>query len=118
MDMTGVAGEYVPANGAQSNAQFATMTSLVELQDARLRRLSSNENGMTWLEWTVLGIRNARTHLIMTAAVTVLIVSMIVMIFELQYPFRGDLGIPPNAWVGLLNHIHYMDAYSPGNMRM
>lgn len=132
MDMTGIAGSYVPKNPAESNAQSTTMQSLVELHDARLRRLSANETGMTWLEWTMLGIgagvvigfcflfgmRNSRTHLIMTSSVTVLVVTMIVMIFELQYPFRGDLGIPPDAWTGLLRHIHYMDVSSPPNMRM
>lgn len=132
MDMTGVAGSYVPKNAAQTTAQSATIQSLVALHDARLRRLSSNETGMSWLGWTILGIgaavvvtfcilfgmRNQRTHLIMTSSVTVIIVSMIVMIFELQYPFRGDLGIPPSAWVGLQKHIQYMDANSPMNMRM
>jgi hypothetical protein len=132
MDMMSVAGTYVPKNLGEANAQAATVQSLVVLHDERLRRLSSNETGMSWLEWSVLGVgafvvvtfcflfgmRNTRTHLVMTSAVTVIIVSLIVIILELQYPFRGDLGIPPNAWVGLLNHIHYMDTFSPANMRM
>lgn len=132
MDMTAVAGTYVPRNLAQANAQELTMTALVEAHDARLRRLASNDSGMSWLAWSVLGIgatvvigfcllfgmRNIRTHLLMTSAVTVIIVAMIVMIFELQYPFRGGMGIPPAAWTALLRHIHYMDSASPMNMRM
>jgi hypothetical protein len=132
MEMTGIVGSYVPKNLGEATAQSATMQSLVAVHDARLRRLSSNETGMSWLEWAVLGIgalvvigfcslfgmRNNRTHTIMTSSVTVIIMTMIVMIFELQYPFRSDLGIAPNAWVGLIRHIDYMDGASPANMRM
>ncbi len=108
------------------------MQSLVQLHDERLRRLASNEPAMSWMEWVMLaigaivvvgfcmlfGMRNIRTHLVMTSAVAVLIVTMIVMIFELQCPFRGDMGISPAAWTGLLQHIRYMDTMSPMNMRM
>jgi Protein of unknown function (DUF4239) len=132
MHATGVVGEYVPRNGAESNAQAGVLHQLSELHDARLRRLSSNDAGISWFDWTVLtigalvvigfcflfGVRNARTHLIMTSCVAVLIASMFVMIFELQYPFRGDLRIPPKAWTGLVAHIRWMDAQSPANMRM
>lgn len=132
MDATGTIGEYVPRNPAETNAQGATMRLLTELHDARLRRLSSNEGGFTWFDWVVLtigaivvvgfcflfGVRNARTHLVMTSCVAAIIATMFVMIFELQYPFRGDLGIPSTPWSGLLDHIRYMDAQSPMNMRM
>jgi Protein of unknown function (DUF4239) len=132
MDATGSAGGYVPRNAAETNAQGATLRLLTDLHDARLRRLSSNETGFSWFSWVILvvgavvvigfcflfGVRNARTHLIMTSAVTAIIASMFVMIFELQYPFRGDLGIRPTAWTGLLGHIRYMDTASPMNMRM
>lgn len=132
MDATGTVGSYVPRNGAETNAQAATLRLLTELHDARLRRLSSNDEGLSGFDWTVLtigavvvisfcflfGMHNPRLHLVMTSAVTVLITAMLVMIFELQYPFRGDLGIRPTAWVALLDHIRYMDRYSPMNMRM
>ncbi|HTJ24683.1 MAG TPA: DUF4239 domain-containing protein [Candidatus Limnocylindria bacterium] len=132
MDATGTVGTYVPHNGAETNAQAAALQLLTELHDARLRRLSSNEQGFSWFDWAVLvigaaivigfcflfGMRNTRTHLIMTSCVAAIIVSMFVMIFELQYPFRGDLRIRPTAWVGLLGHIRYMDTQSPTNMRM
>jgi hypothetical protein len=132
MDATGAIGEYVPRNAAESNAQAALMRLLTELHDARLRRLSSNEGGISWFDWTILvvgallvtgfcflfGMRNARAHLIMTSCVVAIITLMFVMIFELQYPFRGDLRIRPTAWNGLLAHIRYMDVQSPMNMRM
>jgi hypothetical protein len=132
MDATGAIGEYVPRNPAETNAQAAVMRLLTDLHDARLRRLSSNEGAMSWFDWTILvvgalvvtcfcflfGLRNTRTHLIMTSCVVAIIASMFVMIFKLQYPFRGDLRIRPTAWDGLLAHIRYMDVQSPMNMRM
>lgn len=132
MDATGTAGSYIPQNAAETNAQMMTLRLLTELHDARLRRISSNESGLSRFDWVVLtigavvvisfcflfGMHNPRLHLVMTAAVTVLITSMFVMIFELQYPFRGDLGIRSTPWVALLDHIRYMDKTSPMNMRM
>lgn len=132
MDMSGAAESYIGRNSAETTAQMLTTQNLVALHDARLRRLSSNNHGLKWIQWTVLGaggvivvafcylfgMRNEAAHLAMTSAVTILIVTMIVLIYELQYPFRGDLGIGPDAWLGLMQHIRYMDTTAPMNMRM
>jgi hypothetical protein len=132
MEATGTAGSYVPLNGAETNAQAMELRLLTELHDARLSRISSNESGLSSFNWVVLtigaivvvgfcflfGMNNPRVHLVMTTAVTILITSMFVMIFELQFPFRGDLGIRSTPWGGLLDHIRYMDRMSTMNMRM
>jgi hypothetical protein len=39
------------------------------------------------------------------------------MLFELQYPFRSDIGIAPDAWRGALAHVHEMQFGSMDNMR-
>ncbi|HYZ17805.1 MAG TPA: DUF4239 domain-containing protein [Candidatus Acidoferrum sp.] len=132
MEATGTVGSYVPVNGAETNAQAMELRLLTELHDTRLRRISSNESGLSAFNWIILtlgavvviafcwlfGTSNPRVHLVMTAAVTILITSMFVMIFELQFPFRGDLGIRSTPWVALLDHIRYMDRMSTMNMRM
>ena len=48
----------------------------------------------------------------------IVIVSMLVLLFELQYPFRSQLGIGPDAWQGVVEHIHLMQSGNQTNMRM
>jgi len=66
----------------------------------------------------LFGMANARTHLMMTSAVAVIVASMFVLIFELQLPFRGDRGIAPTSWSGFLAHVRLMDMAGPNDMRM
>lgn len=54
----------------------------------------------------------------MTATVTVIITSLLVLLFELQYPFRSDLRILPDSWNGAIEHIHIMQSGSQMDMRM
>jgi hypothetical protein len=59
-----------------------------------------------------------RVHLLMTAAVAIVVVSVLVLLFELQYPFRSGLGIPPDAWDSFIEHIHLMQNSGQMDMRM
>ena len=132
MDAIGGAGDFTPVNWRESNAQSATLQQLVFLHDDRQRRLTNNERGVSWFEWLVLfigavcvicfcwlfGLKNPRTHLLMTSAVAVIIVSMLVLLFELQYPFRSNIGIGNDAWIGLIDHIRLMQSGGQINMRM
>jgi hypothetical protein len=131
MDAIDVTGGLVPANAAESNAQQATLQQLTVLHDARQRRISINRSGVSWFEWLVLligavciicfcwlfGLGNLRTHLVMTAIVVTMIASTLVLLFELQYPFRSDVGVGPEAWQGAIAHIHAMQTGSQMNMR-
>ena len=126
-----VAGSFVPSNGAESNAQLLTLQQLTILHDARQRRISINRSGVSWFEWLVLligavciicfcwlfGLRNLRTHLLMTAMVVTMIASTLILLFELQYPFRSDVGVGTEAWEGAIAHIHAMQTGSQMNMR-
>jgi tryptophan-rich sensory protein len=132
MDAIDTAGSYVPANSSEANAQSATLRILTDLHDARLRRLANNQSGVSWFEWAVLivgavvvivfcylfGLKNRRVHLAMTGCVAVLVATLFVMIFELQYPFRGDLGISSHDWTLTLQHMRYMQSMSMRGMRM
>jgi ABC-type branched-subunit amino acid transport system permease subunit len=124
MDATNATGTFVPANSGQSNAQAATLAQLTIMHDARQQRIAINEIGLSWFEWLILllggvcivcfcwlfGLRNQRVHLLMTAMVTTIIVSSLVLLFELQYPFRSDVGIGPGIWTDALAHIHQMQS--------
>jgi len=108
----------------ESNAQAATLQQLGVMHDARQRRIAVNGSGVSWFEWLVLllgatsvicfcwlfGLRNARTQLLMTSTVVTVIVSILVLLFELQYPFRSDVGIGPDAWKAAVTHIFQMEA--------
>lgn len=132
MNATGVAGTFVPKNEAQSNAQQSLMRMLADLHDARQRRQVANTLRFSWFEWlmldvgalVVLGIctlfrvGNVTVHRVMTSAVAVMIATMFVLIFELQFPFRSDMRIPAARWTALIEHIQSMDAGAQTNMRM
>ena len=123
MDAIDATGMLIPANMGESNAQAATMQQLGVLHDARQRRIAVNGSGVSWFEWLVLllgatcvicfcwlfGLRNPRTQLLMTATVVTVIVSILVLLFELQYPFRSDVGIGPDAWKAAVTHIRAME---------
>jgi len=132
MDAINAAGTFKPANLMESNSQTATLAQLGSLHDGRLQRLSENSTGIAGFEWLVLlggavciigfcwlfGLTNRYVHLIMTSTIAVIIASLLVLLFELQYPYRSDLRILPEPWSAAVDHIHLMQSGSQMNMRM
>lgn len=132
MDAIDATGTLVPANSGQSNAQSATLQELGVLHDARQQRIVTNGSGVSGFEWLVLliggtcvicfcwlfGVANARVQFLMTSTVVTIIVSTLILLFELQYPFRSDVGIGPDAWNSAVAHIHEMQTGEMANMRM
>ena len=43
---------------------------------------------------------------------------MLILTFELQYPFRGDLGISPTVWTGLRDTSRTWTQHGTPAMRM
>lgn len=132
LDAMDAAGSFVPANAAESNAQQATLEQLVIAHDTRQRRVLINgSGGLSWFEWLVLllgaiciicfcwlfGLEKTRTHLLMTSTVVAMIAAVMVLLFELQYPFRSNVGIEPDVWQGALAHIHEMQVGDHMDMR-
>jgi hypothetical protein len=131
MDAIDAAATFIPANAGESNAQTATLQQLTIIHDMRQRRVSINDNGVSWFQWLVLiegavwiaglawvfGMRHMRVHLLMSSTVVALIASVLVLLFELQYPFRSDIGIPPTAWNRAIEHIHQMQRGEPLRMQ-
>ena len=123
MDAATTVGQFVPKDLAQSNAQASIIERVNELHDARGNRLASNADGVPAFQWAVLWIGAAvvlafcylfsvshlNAHMLMTGSVAILIATMFVLLFELQLPFRTDVGIKPEAWNALIVHIDDMD---------
>lgn len=132
MDAIGAAGGFNPRNLKEANAQSATVQQLGQLHDYRQRRLSGNRSGMAAFEWLVLmvggacivgfcwlfGLKNENVHLIMTSAVTIVMATTLVLLFELQCPFQSDLRITPDDWNGVVSHIEFMQHGPQSEMRM
>jgi hypothetical protein len=132
MDAFEAAGTLRPADGGQATAQSLTLQQLTTLHDMRQRRLSENESAVTWFEWVTLaigalavisfcwlfGLNNENVHLLMTSIVTTIIVSALVLLFELQYPFRTDLRIDAGDWQKVVAHIQMMQTGDQAEMKM
>jgi hypothetical protein len=98
-------------NGEQ-NAQQMAMQQLGVMQETRYFRLDDNESGLTPFQWTILlvgsalviafcfllGTSDLRVQLLMTGSVAAMIALIFVLIYELDYPFRGGIGVPPDRW--------------------
>ena len=103
---------FRPHDAGAANAQSAALGYLGLLHDSRHRRIDDNNSGVSPFEWTILligalvivslcflvGLPNLRAQLLMTGAVAAMIATLFVLIFELDYPFRGDLSIAPSGW--------------------
>jgi hypothetical protein len=132
MDAIGAAGGFRPADLGQGNAQSATLQQLGILHDLRQRRLAENAGGIAPFEWLVLligagclvcfcwlfGVANRKAHLLMTSSVVVIVTSLLILLFELQYPFRTNLRISPDSWLGVVAHIRIMQTGTQSYMRM
>ncbi len=109
--------QFRPADAGAGNVQSASLQYLGVLHDARHHRLDDNNSGVSPFEWTILligalvivgicylvGLPELRTQLLMTGAVAAMIASTFVLIFELDYPFRGDLAVAPTGWQEFLD---------------
>lgn len=130
MDSTTKVATFTPRTMGESNAQATILKQLSDLHDARQQRLAANaESAVSPIQWAVLlftgalvvescylfGVKNRLGHLVMTGGIAAAITCMLVLICEVQFPFRSALGIPPSNWSGLLAHIHMMDRL-PGPM--
>jgi len=132
MDAIDATSSFKPKDVGEANAQVETMRQLTIAHDARQQRIGANRGGVPWFEWLVLlvggacivcfcwlfGVRNQRVHLLMTSTVVAIMVSTMVLLFELQYPFRSDVGVGSDAWQDAVKHIHQMQTGPVASMRM
>ena len=110
---------FRPANAGESNVQAQVLQNIEAMHEARHQRLADNASGIAPFQWTILllgaaitigfcflfGLANHAMHALMTGAVACIIGATFVLIFELDYPFRGDLGISAEPWLTFMHNI-------------
>ncbi|MBV8433909.1 MAG: DUF4239 domain-containing protein [Candidatus Eremiobacteraeota bacterium] len=107
--------QYQPQTQAQQSLQQSVLGYVNQFQDNRRARLFANEQGIPIVFWAgnlflaavtigfcyLFRVRNEKMHLLMTAALAAVIATLMVIIAEFDYPFRGDGQIPPWPFVNL-----------------
>jgi hypothetical protein len=85
------------------------------VQDLRRLRLAANQTTLPTAMWFCLylgaaitiafgylfGVESAFPQLMMTTAVAAVLTLLLFLTVELDFPFRGDLKIPPDAYIAL-----------------
>ena len=93
------------------------------LADARRERLLATEEGLPGILWVVLiiggvfvvgftylfGMENNLTHILMVATLALIISLVLFTVAALNYPFRGDVHIAPEAFEQVLERFESSD---------
>jgi uncharacterized membrane protein YraQ (UPF0718 family) len=101
-----------PTNDAQTVLYDNLLQRLHELGDARRTRLLEAQEGLPAILWAVLlvggvitvsftylfGLRSTTVHVLMVAALALVIGLVLFTVAALDYPFRGDVRIGPEAF--------------------
>jgi hypothetical protein len=105
-----------PADDAQTVLYDNLLQRLHELGDARRARLVEAEEGLPALLWAVLlvggvitvgftylfGLQSTTVHVLMVAALALVIGLVLFTVAALDFPFRGDVRIDPDAFEQVL----------------
>jgi hypothetical protein len=108
-----------PADAARTVLYDNLLQRLHELGDARRARLLEAEEGLPALLWAVLlvggaitvgftylfGLRSTTVHVLMVAALALVIGLVLFTVAALDYPFKGDVRIGPEAFEQALGRI-------------
>ncbi len=102
-----------PQNAGEAVVQAELLRTLNELYKARESRLSAVEGHIPEVIWWIIflggalvvgytyffGFHDFRMHLAMTAVVTASLGLVVVLIIALDWPFRGEVSITPEAFI-------------------
>ena len=117
-----VVTHFKPPNQQAALVQSEAISYTSQFLDARRQRIRDNMTGIPNVLWSTMLIvgavtiffsfyfkveRPAAQH-IMVAALTSVITLIFVLIAELDYPFRGDIAIHPDAYVHVYNALHHI----------
>ena len=108
---------FEPSTSMEQTLHARQVTLVDELmEDRRLRLLQSREGVPPVLKEVLLigtsmivgfsylfGVKNFRVHMVMVAILTAIIVSVLCSIAAIEYPFSGDIRVPPDAFELILN---------------
>lgn len=111
---------YVPATPHLEDLQTQALGLVETFADARRQRLFDNDQGIPKLMWAAMLVLSAitiaftylfrvdsvRAHLFMTVGLSAIVAVIFVLIAELDYPFRGDIRIGPQAFEHVIATVH------------
>jgi hypothetical protein len=112
-----------PTTDAQLALYEQALDRVHELSDARRERLLAADEGLPGILWVVLiiggvfvvgftylfGMENNLTHILMVATLALIISLVLFTVAALNYPFRGDVHIPPEAFKQVLERFESSD---------
>lgn len=102
-----------PKTLGESVLQAELLKTLNDLYRARESRLSAAEGHIPGVIWWIIflggaivtaftylfGFHDLRMHMVMTAAVAISLLLVVVLIIALDWPFRGEVSIAPDAFL-------------------
>jgi hypothetical protein len=102
-----------PKNLGEAVIQAELLKTLNDLYRARESRLSAAQGHIPEVIWWIIflggavvtaftylfGCHDLRMHMVMTAAVAVSLLLVVVLIVALDWPFRGEVSIAPDAFI-------------------
>ncbi len=116
LSIFGIVAGYEPKTATQAALQQEAFGLIKTFSDYRRSRIFDNQEsipGALWITMIFIGamtiassyffeVRNFRAHLLMTLALAAVIGAIFVLIVEFDLPFRGDVSVPPTAFVHAL----------------
>ena len=117
---------YDPRTAHLETLQSQALGLVQTFADARRQRLFDNAQGIPSLMWLAMltlsaitiaftylfRVDSVRAHLVMTVGLSAIVAVIFVLIAELDYPFRGDIRIGPDAFAHVQDGIH-QTGYDP-----
>jgi hypothetical protein len=118
--MRGTIQQLNPTTDAQQVLYKQALERMNDLASARRERLVDAREGIPTILWAVLivggvitvgftylfGLENTTVHLLMVAALALTISLTLFTVAALDYPFKGDVHIPPTAFEQVLERFH------------
>ncbi|MHB8146481.1 MAG: bestrophin-like domain, partial [Vulcanimicrobiaceae bacterium] len=119
LSILGIVSSYEPTAPSRIALQQEAFGLVKAFTDERRSRIFDNQEaipGALWLTMIFIGVvtigssyffqvRNFQAHLLMTIALAAVIGSIFVLIVEFDLPFRGDISVPPTAFVHFLHDV-------------
>jgi hypothetical protein len=114
---------FQPTTDAQVALYQEAIGRMDELSDARRERLLAADEGLPGILWVVLiiggvlvvgftylfGMENNLTHMLMVASLALIISLVLFTVAALNYPFRGDVHVAPEAFKQVLERFESSD---------
>jgi hypothetical protein len=111
---------WKPGNSNEQALQSRGLDFLATFLDKRRDRILANRQGIPIPLWTTMMVIGAITVLfsfyfrvdrpgaqyVMVIAETIVISIIFTLIAELDYPFRGDIGVDPYSFIHVMNTLH------------